>query len=240
MPALEVDGQKFQADQIVEKILDYGMIRQLIKEILLDRCTADIQLTAEEQNLAQEQVRKQLGIDKLEVWLKQQGMTQAQLDKRAERSLKLTKFKQAKWSAKVNSAFLESKSKLDQVIYSLIRTKDFCTAQELYFRINEGEQSFDQLAREYSQGSEAQTGGLVGPCEFRVIHPTLQKILLSSDLGQVQFPTVIDEWIVIVRLEKIIPATLDTNTQQRIIDEKFSQWLEESLNQQMITLIIRP
>jgi parvulin-like peptidyl-prolyl isomerase len=126
------------------------------------------------------------------------------------------------------------------VIYSLICTKDFCVAQELYFRVKEGEQSFDELAREYSQGPEAQTGGLIGPIEIGSVHPNLAKMLIASDVGQVQTPTVIGDWIVLVRLEKVLPVTLDEAMQQRLIDEAFTKWLDESVAQQMATFSITP
>jgi parvulin-like peptidyl-prolyl isomerase len=217
------------------------MMPQLVKEMTLDRSTAEISLTTEEQKLAYQQAFQQLNIDsdeKLNAWLKQQGMTLADLEKRAERSLKLAKFKQTTWGAKVNSAFLERKQQLDRVIYSLICTKDFCVAQELYFRVKEGEQSFDELAREYSQGPEAQTGGLIGPIEVGSVHPNLAKILIASDIGQVQTPTVIGDWIVLVRLEKVLPVSLDEAMQQRLIDEAFTKWLDESVAQQMTTFAI--
>jgi parvulin-like peptidyl-prolyl isomerase len=219
------------------------MMPQLVKEMTLDRSTAEISLTTEEQKLAYQQAFQQLNIDsddKLNAWLKQQGMTLADLEKRAERSLKLAKFKQTTWGAKVNSAFLERKQQLDRVIYSLICTKDFCVAQELYFRVKEGEQSFDELAREYSQGPEAQTGGLIGPIEIGSVHPNLAKMLIASDVGQVQTPTVIGDWIVLVRLEKVLPVTLDEAMQQRLIDEAFTKWLDESVAQQMATFSITP
>jgi parvulin-like peptidyl-prolyl isomerase len=219
------------------------MMPQLVKEMTLDRSTAEISLTPEEQKLAYQQAFQQLNIDsddKLNAWLKQQGMTLADLEKRAERSLKLAKFKQTTWGAKVNSAFLERKQQLDRVIYSLICTKDFCVAQELYFRVKEGEQSFDELAREYSQGPEAQTGGLIGPIEVGSVHPNLAKMLIASDVGQVQTPTVIGDWIVLVRLEKVLPVTLDEAMQQRLIDEAFTKWLDESVSQQMATFSITP
>lgn len=241
MQALEINGGKFPAVALVEKVVGYGMIPQLVREMTLDRSTADISLTPEEQKAAYQQAFQQLSIDtteKLEAWLKQQGMTLAQLEARAERSLKLVKFKQATWGAKVNSAFLERKQQLDRAIYSLICTKDFCVAQELYFRVKEGEQSFDELAREYSQGPEAQTGGLIGPIEIGSIHPNLAKMLIASDVGQVLTPTAIGDWIVLVRLEKLLPASLDEAMQQRLIDESFTKWLEESVSQQMATLAI--
>lgn len=238
MQILEINGGEFRAETLVEKIVAYGMMPQLIKEMTLDRSTADITITPEEQRIASQQVFQQLGIDSdetLGAWLKQQGMTAPQLVAKAERSLKLAKFKQATWGAKVNSAFLERKQQLDRVIYSLICTKDFCVAQELYFRVKEGEQSFDELAREYSQGPEAQTGGLIGPVEIGGIHPDLAKMLIASDIGQLQTPTVIGDWIVLIRLENLLPAILDQAMQQRLIEESFSKWLEESVAQQMAT-----
>jgi parvulin-like peptidyl-prolyl isomerase len=240
MQTLELNGGKFRAEILVEKFVSYGMMPQLVREMTLDRVTSDISLTIEEQKNAYQQALQQLGIDsdeKLRVWLKQQGMTLADLEKRAEKSLKLAKFKQATWGAKVNSVFLERKKQLDRVIYSLICTKDFCVAQELYFRIKGGEQAFDELAREYSQGPEAQTGGLIGPVEIGSIHPDLAKMLIASDVGQVQTPTVIGDWIVVVRLEKLLPVSLDEGIQRRLIDESFSKWLEETVAQQMSTLV---
>jgi len=241
MQGLEINGGKFRPETIVAKVVASGMMPQLVKEMTLDRSTAEISLTPEEQKLAYQQAFQQLNIDsddKLKAWLKQQGMTLADLEKRAERSLKLAKFKQTTWGAKVNSAFLERKQQLDRVIYSLICTKDFCVAQELYFRVKEGEQSFDELAREYSQGPEAQTGGLIGPIEVGSVHPNLAKILIASDIGQVQTPTVIGDWIVLVRLEKVLPVSLDEAMQQRLIDEAFTKWLDESVAQQMTTFAI--
>jgi len=240
MQAVEINGGKFRAEILVEKLVTYGMMPQLVREMTLDRVTSDISLTPEEQKNAHQQAFQQLGIDadeKLRVWLKQQGMTLIDLEKRAEKSLKLAKFKQETWGGKVNSIFLERKKQLDRVIYSLICTKDFCIAQELYFRIKEGEQSFDELAREYSQGPESQTGGLIGPVEIGSIHPNLATMLIASDIGQVQPPTMIGDWIVVVRLEKLLPAILDEAMQRRLIDEGFSKWLEENVAQQMATFV---
>ncbi len=61
-------------------------------------------------------------------------------------------------------------------------------AQELYFRIQAKENSFADLAREYSLGPEAQTGGLVGPIELNALHPVMVQMLSSSQPGQILAP----------------------------------------------------
>ncbi len=237
--SIEIKNHKFSTEEIVERVFAYGIMPQLVKEIILDQSTAEIVITAEEQKLVFEEVLQQLGIDtnqKLVTWLERQCMTKAQLEIRAQRSLKLKKFKQQMWGSKVNSTFWEQKTKLDRVIYSLIRLKDFCTAQELYFRIKDGENSFDEIAKEYSQGIESETGGLTGPVELGSIHPSLVKILTSIDPGEIQAPSVIGEWIVLVRLEKFLPVKLDLATEQRLIDESFNKWLEETVAQEMLKI----
>ncbi|AFY73836.1 parvulin-like peptidyl-prolyl isomerase [Synechococcus sp. PCC 7502] len=238
---LEINNQKFLSEELIERVVNYGMIPQLVREIIIDQVTANIEITQDEGKLALQQALQQLNIDsneKLEQWLRYHCMSMNQLELRAIRALKLTKFKQQKWESKVNFTFLERKQNLERVIYSLIRTKDFCTAQELYFRINEGEQPFDQLAREYSMGPEAETGGLVGPVKLASIDPTLGKILRSIDVGKIHIPTVIGDWIILVRLEKILPAKLDSAMKQRLIDENFNKWLEDSIHQKIKSISI--
>ena len=64
-------------------------------------------------------------------------LTEEQLEEMAIRPVLLEKFKQQTWRNQVERYFLTRKSSLDQVVYSLIRTKNPGLAQELYFRIAE-------------------------------------------------------------------------------------------------------
>ena len=157
-------------------------------------------------------------------------MTSQQLDSLATRDLRIDKFKQTIWGPKVESYFLSRKNQLDKVIYSLIRTQVVGIAQEIYFRVLEGEQTFAELARTYSQGPEAQTDGLIGPVELSVPHPVLAQLLTLSQPGQISAPTRVGEWLVLVRLEKFIPAQLDDPMRRRLLDECFNTWLQEQLS----------
>ena len=96
------------------------------------------------------------------IWLKQHGMSREFLETVfIPRLLKIEKFKHQTWHQKLESYFLQRKRSLDRAIYSLIRVKDPEIARELYFRIQEKEQSFAELAREYSQRPEAQVNGIL-------------------------------------------------------------------------------
>ncbi len=233
---LQVGDRAIATDDLLHLLAGYQMLPQLLQEILIDQAIAPITCTDDEAKQAQEQFFAQNQItseETLHAWISRHGMTPEQLQALMTRSLKVEKFKAETWGNKLESYFLSRKSKLDKVIYSLIRTQDIGIAQEIYFRVLEGEQSFAELAREYSKGPEAQTDGLIGPVELSVPHPNLAQMLTVSQPGQLWPPTRIGEWIVIVRLEKFVPAQMDDAMRRRLLTEFFNVWLQENLDHTM-------
>lgn len=230
---LQVGDRAIMAEEVLPLLTGYQMLPQLLQELLVDQAVSAIELTAEEAAAAHQQFYTQNQIteaDDRQAWLSQYGMTEAQMEALATRGVRLEQFKQTTWGPKLESYFLTRKGQLDKVIYSLIRVQDLGIAQELYFRILEGEQRFAELAREYSQGPEAQTDGLIGPVELSVPHPTLAQLLSLSQPGQLSPPTRVGDWLVMVRLEKFIPAQLDEAMRRRLLNECFNTWLQEQLS----------
>jgi len=227
---LKVGEQVIEAEQLLPLLAKYQMVPQLIREIIIDQAIAEVECTPEEAETARQQFYQQQKITdamQRQMWLAQRSMTESQLEALTVRSLKIEKYKHQVWESRLESYFLQRKGKLDRVIYSLICTQSTGIAQEVYFRIQEGEQSFAELAQEYSQGPESQTGGLIGPVELHTLHPTLAQMLTNAQAGQLMPPTVIGEWLVIVRLEKLLPAQLDEAMRQRLLNECFNNWLAE-------------
>jgi parvulin-like peptidyl-prolyl isomerase len=230
---LQIGDRTIASEEILPLLAGYKMLPQFIEELLIDQAIAAVDASPEELETAKEQFYGQNQITEPEAqqeWLQRYGMTAVQLEALASREFKLEKYKQQTWGHKLESYFLTRKSKLDKVIYSLIRTQDVGIAQELYFRILEGEQGFGELARTYSKGPEAQTEGLIGPVELSVPHPTLGQLLASSQPGEINPPTRVGEWIVLVRLEKFIPAQMDDAMRRRLLNECFDTWLRSQID----------
>ncbi|MEA5596812.1 peptidylprolyl isomerase [Rivularia sp. UHCC 0363] len=230
---LQIGDRTINLDEIVPLLKQYGMLPQLLKEIVIDNSTASIPLTEEEVQNAYKQFYQQQQLadeQQLQAWLQSRSLEREQLDYLVTRAVRVEKFKQDTWGSKLESYFLQRKEKLDKVMYSLIRINDIAIAQELYFRVQEDEQPFAELAREYSKGPEAQTGGLIGPVELGVPHPVLAKMLLKAQPGQVLPPTRLGDWILIVRLDNFIPAQLDAATQQRLLNEQFEAWVQAEIS----------
>lgn len=231
---LKINDQEVTGEDLLPLLRKYNLLSQLAREMIVDQALseAEIELTTEELNIARQQflAKNQISNDnQLQNFLKLQHLSLEQLEEQIGRQVKLEKFKETNWQNKLEAYFLQRKGQLDQVVYSLIRSRDSGLIQELYFRIQEGESSFAELARQYSQGSEAQTGGLIGPVELHVPHPKIAQLLSSSQPGQLLTPTRIEDWFVILRLEKQVPAQLDSPTRYKLQEELFNSWLNDEM-----------
>jgi parvulin-like peptidyl-prolyl isomerase len=229
---LQVGKQSIREDELYNLLAQYQYLPRLARELIIDQAIADIQCTPEEKVAVREQFCQQLQItnqEQLNTWLTQSGMTIEQFEPYILRDLKLEKFKQAEWDHLLESHFLECKNQLDKIVYSLIRTKEPGIAQELYFRIQENEGDFADLARQYSEGGEAETGGLIGPVELNVPHPQIVQILTTGMVGKISPPTQIGEWWILLRLEKYLSTQLDDNIRQRLRNDLFQKWLMNQL-----------
>jgi parvulin-like peptidyl-prolyl isomerase len=230
----QVQQQFSQADTFLPFLASHKLIPHLLREHLIDQAIADITCTPEETAEACQHFYQLWGLTtelQQANWRSHYRLTPDQVAQLATRELRLQKFQQLQWGHKLETYFLKHKSKYDQAIYSLIRTQDLALASELYFRIQEGEQSFAELAKTYSEGQEAATGGIVGPVALGTVHPQLTKLLETLPEGELHPPLPMGGWHVIVRVEKKLPACLDNAMRQRLLKERFETWVQEQLQQ---------
>ena len=109
----------------------------------------------------------------------------------------------------------------------MIRHKNPELLQELFFRIYEGEQTFAELASQYSQGAESQTGGMIGPVPLTRLPPAIAEKLRHSSPQQLHPPFAAEEWFLLLRLEKFMPAQFDDTTAQVLLSQLFEEFLKE-------------
>ncbi|TFI52802.1 peptidylprolyl isomerase [Mastigocladus laminosus UU774] len=229
---LQVREQKVTAEEIIPLLANYQLLPQLLREMIIDQAIAPFDCTPEEEEKAYQgfylQQRLKTEAER-QAWLGDRNMTPEQVRKLVIRALRLEKFKQATWKNELDAYFQIRKPQLDRVIYSVIRTKESGIAQEIYFRLQAEEQSFAELAPKYSMGPEARTKGIVGPVELGKLHPKLAKLLTVIPPGQILPPTPIDNWLVILRLEKILPVELNDVIRWQLRHELFLKWLGQQV-----------
>jgi parvulin-like peptidyl-prolyl isomerase len=228
----QIGGFQVPTAELAPLLVKYQMLPGVLRELVIDRSIAEITCNKNEKIQAIQEFYQRYQLtsnEQVEQWLALQGLTYIQMEEIAVRLFKIEKFKRETWNQKLEAYFLKRKGQLDRAIYSLIRTEDVGIAQEVYFRLIDGEQTFEEIARQYSQGAEAQTSGLIGPVELSVPHPAIAKLITSNPPGQICPPIKLEQWYAIVRPEKIIAAQLDEPMRQRLINELFQIWVQEQV-----------
>jgi parvulin-like peptidyl-prolyl isomerase len=231
---LQIRDQTIPSEKIITLLANYQMMPQFLRQVIIDQAIANVTCTPQQQQHACQQFyqKHQLTSEAERQELQTlYGMSAEDLETLAMREQKIELFKQTTWGHKLESYFLQRKASVDQVIYSLIQTPEVELANELYFRLQNAEQSFAELARAYSQGAEAHLGGLVGPVELGKLEPALRQVLMVSYPGQLWMPLRVGTQVAIVRLEQHLPAQLDSTMRQRLLTELFERWLQRQLNE---------
>jgi hypothetical protein len=203
-----IDGK-----ELVSALSSSHLLPQIIKEIIIEKAIADIPYTQDELKLF---TQKYL----------QPNNNPTNIESIAIRQLKIHKFKEAHWGSQVEPHFLSKKHLLDQVSFSLIQSNSAEIIQEIYFRIKEGEASFEELARQYSQNAEAKNGGWVGKFKLCNIEPAIANALINLQPGEISRLLALQKTFIIVRLERIYPAQLNEQMRMDILQGMFEEWLK--------------
>ena len=115
-------------------------------------------------------------------------------------------------------------------MYSIFRSKEKAKVVEIHLKIEEQESTFADLASEFSEGIENQINGLIGPIEIGKINLEIAERLKISEKGQLWEPFKVDNWWVLLRLEKYLPSKLDDTTTKRIINDLYTSWIEKEVD----------
>lgn len=211
----------------------HRLLRPLIKEMVQERVLQAVPVSDDDrQRVLQEHCRRRgiADIQTLVATAERNGVGRADLEWNLLLPLRRVRHCRQHFSERAETTFLRNKNDLDQVVYSLLRLQDPHLAFELYQRIDTGEADFAELAPRFSEGPERHTRGVVGPKPLTSAHPTLAERLRIAQPGVVQEPIVVQGRSLVVRLERLLPATFDDSMAQRICDQLFDQWLDEQVN----------
>jgi parvulin-like peptidyl-prolyl isomerase len=237
---IQIGNQTIQPAELPHLLAGHKILHILQREVILDKAIAPIELTPEEKATTIEQFSKLNKLttqEALKAAQQQLCITEQQFEAIATRELRVEKFKIARWGNKLEQYFFQYKPQLDKVVYSLLRTDNSEIAQELFFRIQDGDATFADCALEYSLGQEAQTGGLIGPVPLSQPQSAIALHLGTSKPGQVLPPMKLENWYVILRLEKFIPSLLDDATRKALLNHLFEQWLSEQIQLEPISIV---
>lgn len=210
----------------------HGLLKPFIERQVIAKCVASVAINEEESGafIGQFCKRHQLeDVESLDNWLGEQALTREDLAWQLSLPTRIERYARQQFGAKAESRFLQRKTQLDQVVYSLLRVKDGGLARELFLRIQNGEATFADLAARYAEGPEQSTHGIVGPVPLTQAHPVLAEKLRTNPVGSLIQPFSIEQWWLVVRPERLQAACFDEPMALQMSRELFEEWVAEEV-----------
>jgi len=217
-----------------------NLLKPLVKAELTSLKISTINFSEEKKQSLIDQFIKDNNIKDMKVfdeWIIQRHGDREKFEENFLNSHRFRTFCKDNFLSKSEDRYLNRKTSLDIVVYSLIRVKEFFLATELYLQITSGEKDFGDLASIYSEGEEKQSRGIVGPVPLSKANPKIVEILKSAEIKDVSAPIKVDKWYVIIRLESKEESNLDGLMKQRMAEEIFDELLEVETTQKVNELL---
>ncbi|MCP9816009.1 peptidylprolyl isomerase [Synechococcus sp. GreenBA-s] len=212
----------------LDRLRQRNLLRNLVEHEIVAEAVGAIALSEEEQQQAIANFGGKADPEALASQMaRTHGWTRDDLAWQALLPLRIQRYCEEHHAPKAEARFLQRKTQLDQVVYSLLRIQDGALARELYFQIANGEASFAQLAGQHSEGPERDSSGVIGPKPLTSAHPQLAERLRTAQEGELLEPFRLVNWWVVVRLDRYIHASFNEATARQMAYELFQEWVQE-------------
>ena len=229
---INIEGELISLIDTPKLLRELNLMQIFLRRYFESKYIKNINPTREDQINYQKSFMKReriLDANDLNSWLIKNNKTEEEMNTLLFKSLCLEIFKRDQFNSKVERIFLDRKTVLDRVSYYLIRVKSKAKASELYFRLQEEESTFSELASSYSEGVENLLNGLIGPVEFGNVNLKIAERLRNSSPGQLWQPFELEGWWVILRAERFMQATLNEAMRNRLINEMYESWIKDKI-----------
>lgn len=168
--------------------------------------------------------------EKFALWLEQQKQTEASFTKQITCSIQLQQLIFQVTKSKISQYFIEHKLLLDSFILSRLIVEDRELAEELKTQIIEEGTSFEELAKEYSIARESNFNGMMGLVSRGQLSNSVRAALDKAKEGNIIGAIPIDDCWCLLRVEKIIPASLkNKKLVEKMRQEIFEDYLKEKI-----------
>ncbi len=194
---------------------------------------AGIEVETEELQQEADRIRltKQLdSIDKTTAWLEKHGLSLDDFEENIYISSISNKLAQHLFADKVEAYFFEHQLDYLGAIINEVVLDDEDLAIEIFYAIQEGEMSFYDVAHEYIQEPELRrTGGYRGIVHRQDMKRSISAAVFAAKPPEIIEPIITNSEVHLILVEEIIKPQLDDTLRSQIVDNLFSNWLNQQI-----------
>jgi parvulin-like peptidyl-prolyl isomerase len=216
-----------QVPSILEAIATQRIIAETTNKLGIELSIEELQQSADNIRLANNLIKA----NDTWAWLEKHYLTIDDLEEIAKTNLLYIKLAEHLFADKVEPFFYAHKiDYTGAVIYEVI-VDDEDLALELFYALQEGEISFQEIARQYIEDPELRrVGGYQGIRYRSDFRPEIAAAIFAATPPQILKPIVTPKGVHIITVEEIITPELDEQRRIQIVRDFFTNWLKEQIN----------
>jgi len=233
--AMWVNENPLSSHELVQLIRRHGVLPLLIKNWILENTLARTVIEKEiQQNLLKE-YRNSNGLISDEAYsdhLQKRHLDEPLLLKNLIRPHQVVQYREERWGPFAQSLYLQHKERFDLVTYHRLEASNPDVMQEIYFRLKDGEESWEGLARQFP-GAPTEATALQGPIPVAEVEAPVLATLRQSEPGHVARPVQVGSQVIVVALEQFQPSTFDDEVRTALLRQAFDDWISQEYSKML-------
>jgi len=216
----------FQIPSILEAIASRKIVEDEAKQAGIEVGLEELQKAADQLRLANQLLKA----EDTWTWLEKNYISLDDFEKIVETTLLSAKLANHLFANKVEAFFYAHQlDYVGAVTYEVI-LDDEDLALELFYALQEGEISFQEIARQYIENIEIRrAGGYQGIRLRKDFRPEIAAAVFAANPPQILKPITTPKGVHIIAVEEIIKPQLDEQRRLQIIGELFANWLKAQI-----------
>ncbi|MBW4476201.1 MAG: peptidylprolyl isomerase [Tolypothrix brevis GSE-NOS-MK-07-07A] len=212
----------------IPDFLEAIAFKKIIAEVAQE---AGIQVEEEEIQKESEKLRLEYKLVKAQDtwnWLTKHHLSLNEFEELVHEKVLHQKLANHLFSTQVERVFYERKLEYIAAVTYEIILDDRDLALELFYALEEGEVTFQEIARLYIQEPELRrAGGYQGLRHRKDFRPEIAAAVFAANAPEILKPISTQKGVYLIWVEEIIQPKLDEQLRQKIITELFSAWLKQ-------------
>jgi parvulin-like peptidyl-prolyl isomerase len=223
-----------QIPDVVEKITSQTVITKTAQELGITVTPEELQQEGDDLRLAKKLVKAK----ETWTWLEKHHLSVKEFEELVHNHVLSRKLANHLFSKQVEKFFYQHQLDYVAAVTYEVILSDKDLALELFYALEEGEISFQQIARLYIPDPELRrTYGYQGVRHRKDFRPEIAAAVFASSPLKVLKPITTPKGVYLIWLEEIIQPQLDESLRQKIITELFDAWLQQQV--QTVRVIIQ-
>ncbi|ABA23979.1 conserved hypothetical protein [Trichormus variabilis ATCC 29413] len=216
----------FQMPSILEAIATQRIIAETAEQLGIQLSVEELQQSADSMRFA----NRLLKADDTWNWLQKHYLTIDDFEEVAKSNLLHMKLAEHLFADKVEPFFYAHKIDYTGAATYEVILDDEDLALELFYALQEGEISFQEIARQYIQNPEIRRAGGYQGIRYRSeFRPEIAAAVFAATPPQVLKPIITPKGVHIIAVEEIITPELDESRRIQILKDFFTHWLQQQI-----------